>query len=78
MAFIRIVMVIYCPLTCVAEQNAIGLEQSFITTEVVSIFSAVFESTLEMINQDFETHPEHRRNFYNLLQAINLYCFEGM
>lgn len=28
-----------------------------------------------MINKDFEEHPEHRTNFFLLLQAVNNYCF---
>ena len=27
--------------------------------------------------QDFEEFPEHRTNFFLLLQAVNLYCFES-
>lgn len=40
-----------------------------ITSEVPKIFDAVFECTLEMINKDFEEFPEHRTNFYLLLQV---------
>lgn len=46
-----------------------------ITPEVPKIFDAVFECTLAMINKDFEEYPEHRTNFYLLLQAVNNYCF---
>ena len=46
-----------------------------ITSEVPKIFDAVFECTLEMINKDFEEFPEHRTNFFLMLQAVNLYCF---
>ncbi|XP_029040796.1 exportin-1 emb [Osmia lignaria lignaria] len=46
-----------------------------ITSEVPKIFDAVFECTLEMINKDFEEFPEHRTNFFLLLQAVNVYCF---
>lgn len=46
-----------------------------ITPEIPKIFDAVFECTLEMINKDFEEHPEHRTNFFTLLQAVNLHCF---
>lgn len=49
--------------------------ESHITSEVPKIFDAVFECTLEMINKDFEEFPEHRTNFFLLLQAVNFYCF---
>jgi len=48
-----------------------------ITPEIPKIFDAVFECTLEMINKDFEVHPEHRTNFFTLLQAVNYYCFSA-
>merc|ERR1712137_1114040 len=47
------------------------------TSNVPKIFDAVFQCTLNMINKDFEEFPEHRTNFYLLLQAVNLYCFES-
>merc|ERR1719450_809928 len=46
-----------------------------ITKEIPKIFDALFECTLDMINKDFEEFPEHRTNFFLLLQAVNLYCF---
>ncbi|MGH0137142.1 UNVERIFIED_CONTAM: hypothetical protein FKN15_017488 [Acipenser sinensis] len=46
-----------------------------ITAEIPQIFDAVFECTLNMINKDFEEYPEHRTNFFLLLQAVNLHCF---
>ncbi|KZC10900.1 PREDICTED: exportin-1 [Dufourea novaeangliae] len=49
--------------------------EAHITSEVPKIFDAVFECTLEMINKDFEEFPEHRTNFFLLLQAVNVYCF---
>ncbi|XP_046388260.1 exportin-1 [Ischnura elegans] len=49
--------------------------ESHITGEVPKIFDAVFECTLEMINKDFEEYPEHRTNFFLLLQAVNNHCF---
>lgn len=44
-----------------------------ITSEVPKIFDAVFECTLEMINKDFEEYPEHRTNFFLLLQVSREY-----
>lgn len=35
----------------------------------------MFECTLAMINKDFEEFPEHRTNFFLLLQAVNNHCF---
>uniref|UniRef100_A0A4W4GEM7 Exportin-1 n=1 Tax=Electrophorus electricus TaxID=8005 RepID=A0A4W4GEM7_ELEEL len=46
-----------------------------ITGEIPKIFDAVFECTLNMINKDFEEFPEHRTNFFYLLQAVNSQCF---
>lgn len=53
------------------------LEHS-ITKEVPKIFDAVFECTLSMINRDFEDYPEHRKNFFMLLQAVNQHCFPAL
>jgi exportin-1 len=38
----------------------------------------VFECTLEMINKDFSEYPQHRVEFFKLLQAINRYCFPAL
>lgn len=43
-----------------------------------AIMESVFECTLEMINKDFHEYPEHRVQFFKLLQAINLYCFPAL
>ncbi|CAG0882753.1 unnamed protein product [Darwinula stevensoni] len=51
--------------------------QSHITSEVPKIFDAVFACTLDMINKDFEEFPEHRTNFYVLLQAVITHCFQA-
>ena len=51
--------------------------KNFITPHIPKIFDAVFECTLEMINKDFEEHPEHRTNFFTLLQAVNAHCFQA-
>lgn len=48
-----------------------------ITKDIPQIFDAVFECTLEMINKDFEEFPEHRTNFFLLLQAVNSHCFQA-
>ncbi|KAJ8674237.1 hypothetical protein QAD02_005499 [Eretmocerus hayati] len=49
--------------------------EGHITSEVPKIFDAVFKCTLDMINKDFEVFPEHRTNFFLLLQAVNIHCF---
>jgi len=48
---------------------------NYITPQIPKIFDAVFECTLDMINKDFEEYPEHRTNFFTLLQAVNAHCF---
>ena len=48
-----------------------------LTPQVPAILDAVFEPTLNMINQDFAEYPEHRVGFFKLLRAINLHCFPG-
>ncbi|VEL35167.1 unnamed protein product [Protopolystoma xenopodis] len=42
------------------------------------ILDAVFQCTLEMINKDLEEFPEHRTNFFTLLQAVNARCFSAL
>ncbi len=49
-----------------------------ITKQVPQIFDAVFECTLLMINKDFAEYPEHRKNFFMLLQAVNQHCFPAL
>jgi exportin-1 len=48
-----------------------------ITKDVPQIFDAVFECSLDMINKNFEEFPEHRTNFFLLLQAVNAHCFNA-
>ncbi|KAG5354205.1 Exportin-1 [Termitomyces sp. Mn162] len=51
---------------------------SLLTPQVAAILDAVFECTLNMINQDFAEYPEHRGGFFKLLRAINLNCFPAL
>ena len=51
--------------------------QALLSGQVPAILEAVFEPTLNMINQDFMEYPEHRTGFYKLLTAINKTCFPG-
>ncbi|KAJ5995845.1 Exportin-1 [Penicillium waksmanii] len=46
--------------------------------KIPSIMDCVFSCTLEMINKDFHEYPEHRVQFFKLLQAVNLYCFPAL
>ncbi|KAF8892569.1 CRM1 C terminal-domain-containing protein [Infundibulicybe gibba] len=49
-----------------------------LTPQVPAILDAVFEPTLNMINQDFAEYPEHRVGFFKLLRSINLHCFPAL
>lgn len=51
--------------------------KGLLTPQVPAIMEAVFEPTLNMINQDFAEFPEHRMGLFRLLRAINLHCFPG-
>ena len=42
---------------------------TFIWSSLIDFFSTFL--------QDFEEFPEHRTNFFLLLQAVNLYCFNS-
>lgn len=53
------------------------LLQNLLTPQVPATLDAVFEPTLNMINQDFQEYPEHRTGFFKLLRSINLSCFPG-
>ncbi|THH33915.1 hypothetical protein EUX98_g342 [Antrodiella citrinella] len=55
----------------------IGRLGPLLTPQVPAVLDAVFEPTLNMINQDFAEFPEHRVGFFKLLRAINLNCFPG-
>ncbi|XP_046372994.1 exportin-1-like [Haliotis cracherodii] len=52
--------------------------ENHIAKDIPQIFDAVFECTLTMINKDFEEYPEHRTNFFLLLQAVNSHCFQAL
>lgn len=42
------------------------------------IFEFVFDSTLDMIKTDFQSYPDHREKFYELLKVCNQHCFDGL
>lgn len=48
------------------------------TDKIPAVLDAVFECTLNMINQDFAEFPEHRVAFFRLLRAINTHSFEAL
>jgi exportin-1 len=64
------------PLVCLV-MGADGPFQPLLTPQVPPILDAVFEPTLNMINQDFSEFPEHRAGFFKLLRSINANCFPG-
>jgi len=47
-----------------------------IAKDVPRIFASTFECTLSMITKNFQDYPDHRINFFNLIRAINCYCFQ--
>ncbi|KAJ7088867.1 CRM1 C terminal-domain-containing protein [Mycena belliarum] len=56
----------------------VGRLGPLITTQVPATLDAVFEPTLNMINQDFTEFPDHRVGLYKLLRAINMRCFPAL
>ena len=48
------------------------------TDNVPTVMEALFECTLEMINKNLEEFPEHRINFFRMLQSITSHCFTGI
>jgi len=56
----------------------IGRLGPLLTPQVPAIMEAVFEPTLNMINQDFAEFPEHRLGFFRLLRTINQNCFPAL
>jgi exportin-1 len=52
--------------------------QGMMEDKVPIIMQNVFECTLDMINKDFHEYPEHRVQFFKLLQAINYHCFPAL
>jgi exportin-1 len=48
-----------------------------IIDEIPKILESVLECTLPMITKNFSDFPEHRINFFKLLQSINKHCFKA-
>lgn len=65
------------PLVLSTMASIVNKLQAVITPEIPKIFDAVFDCTLDMINKNFEDYPQHRTNFYELLQAVNTHCFKA-
>ena len=51
---------------------------SLLTDKISPVLDAVFEPTLNMINQDFSEFPEHRVGFFKLLKVIDMHCFPAL
>jgi len=49
-----------------------------ITARIPEIFDLIFEHTLHMIDKNFEDYPDHRKNFYVLLQSVANVCFPAL
>ncbi|KAL9940160.1 hypothetical protein V8E36_000865 [Tilletia maclaganii] len=51
---------------------------SLLMNQIHPILDAVFEPTLNMINQDMSEYPEHRVAFFKLVRAVNQQCFVAL
>ncbi|KAJ9106972.1 Exportin-1 [Naganishia adeliensis] len=56
----------------------IGVLGTLLTPQIRPILDAVFEPTLNMINQDFAEYPEHRVGFFKMMRAIDASCFPAL
>ncbi|KAJ9124761.1 Exportin-1 [Naganishia onofrii] len=56
----------------------IGVLGPLLTPQIRPILDAVFEPTLNMINQDFAEYPEHRVGFFKMMRAIDASCFSAL
>ena len=45
--------------------------------DIPPIMDALFECTLEMVSKNLEDFPEHRTNFFRMLQSLTQHCFAG-
>lgn len=63
-------------LDCLSE--IVNRLQGHIAEQCPAILEAVFEPTLSMITANFEDFPEHRMNFFKLIEAVNAYCFPAI
>ncbi len=51
--------------------------QALATDDIPPILDSLFECTLDMINKNLEEYPEHRTNFFRMLQSTTVHCFPG-
>ncbi|CAF5218545.1 unnamed protein product, partial [Rotaria magnacalcarata] len=56
----------------------INKAENRITNRISDIFDLTFEHTLHMIDKNFEDYPDHRKNFYILLQSVINVCFPAI
>eukprot|EP00405_Crypthecodinium_cohnii_P037941 CAMPEP_0206547162 /NCGR_PEP_ID=MMETSP0325_2-20121206/13138_1 /ASSEMBLY_ACC=CAM_ASM_000347 /TAXON_ID=2866 /ORGANISM="Crypthecodinium cohnii, Strain Seligo" /LENGTH=1109 /DNA_ID=CAMNT_0054046427 /DNA_START=312 /DNA_END=3641 /DNA_ORIENTATION=- len=49
-----------------------------ISSEVAKIFEMVVGCTCDMIKGDFQSFPDHRTKFYDLIKALNTHCFQSL
>ncbi|GFE55001.1 exportin 1 [Babesia ovis] len=42
------------------------------------VFEKIFDCTLDMVKMDFHSFPEHREQFYEMLQKCTKHCFDGI
>lgn len=49
-----------------------------LVAETPKVLGIVFDCTLDMIKVDFQSYPDHRANFYELLKAVNTHCFDSL
>ena len=79
--FGRLVLVVHCTRGwgehTLSHLHVCGPLQSAAISSMQEILSALFECTLDMINKDLEGFPEHRINFFRMLQSVTSYCFPG-
>ncbi|CAI8039377.1 Exportin-1 [Geodia barretti] len=46
--------------------------------DIPPIMDALFECTLEMVSKNLEDFPEHRTNFFRMLQSVTQHCFAAL
>jgi len=75
----------YCAIPSAREPEVLSTMATIInkleglaTSIIPKIFDTVFQCTLDMINKNFEEYPEHRTNFYVMLEAVNKHCFSAL
>ena len=77
--FISALLHLSSPSSCflLLPPSFLSFLQSLATDDVPPILDALFECTLDMINKDLEVFPEHRTNFFRMLQSVTAHCFSG-